>query len=266
MFLYLSKLIPLFIYPLGLTSVLLIVAFFALWRRPRTAAFCIALALILLLGSSNAWVSRYFVRSLEWQNTPNQLPTAEAIVVLGGATRSAFLPRPTVDLQEAGDRVIYAAQLYRQKKAPYIILSGGRIEWFGKGTAESEDMAKILTSIGIPQEALIQEPDSLNTYENAVNVRKIIEKRNIKSILLVTSAIHMPRSLLIFQKQFEELNTDIIPAPTDFLVSYGELQELTSTPKVAILNLLPDANNLERFTSALKEYIGIVIYRLRGWL
>lgn len=240
----------------------LIVAFLTVWRRPRTAALCIAFALILLLVSSNGWVSRYFVRSLEWQNTPSQLPNAEAIVVLGGATRSALFPRPTVDLQESGDRVIYAAQLYRQKKAPLIILSGGRIEWFGKGTPESEDMATILTSIGIPKEALIQEPDSLNTYQNAVNVRKILEQRNIKRVLLVTSAIHMPRSLLIFQKQ----NIDVIAAPTDFLVSNAELQELTSTPKAAILNLLPDTSNIDLFTSALKEYIGIVIYRLRGWL
>jgi uncharacterized SAM-binding protein YcdF (DUF218 family) len=263
MFLYLSKLLPLFFYPLGLSCVVLVVALLTIWKRPRTAAFCIAFSLILLLVTSNAWVSRYLVRSLEWQNIPStQLATAEAIVVLGGATRSAVPPRPAVDLQESGDRVIYAAQLYRQKKAPFIILSGGRIEWFGKGTPESQDMATILTSIGIPAEALIQEPDSLNTYENAVNVKKILESRKIKKILLVTSAIHMPRSLLIFQKQ----NIDVIPAPTDFLVSSGELEELTSTPKSAILNLIPDTNNIDKFTSALKEYIGIVVYRLRGWL
>jgi len=82
------------------------------------------------------------VRSLEWQNLPlAQIPVAEAIVVLGGATKSAFFPRPTVDLSESGDaygglrlRVIYAAQLYRQKRAPIIILSGGRIDWRGGGS------------------------------------------------------------------------------------------------------------------------------------
>lgn len=263
MFLYLSKLLPLFFYPLGLSCVALVVALVTIWKRPRIAAYAIAFALILLLGTSNAWVSRYFVRSLEWQNIPSSvLPTAEAIVVLGGATRSPLPPRPGVDLLESGDRVIYAGQLYRQKKAPLIILSGGRIEWFGKGTSESQDMATILTSIGIPAEALIQEPDSLTTYQNAVNVKKILESRKIKKVLLVTSAIHMPRSLLIFQKQ----NIDVIPAPTDFLVSDSELQELTISPKSAILNLIPDTTNIDQFTSALKEYIGIVVYRLRGWL
>jgi uncharacterized SAM-binding protein YcdF (DUF218 family) len=263
MFLYLSKLLPLFLYPLGLACVLLVLGLIFLRKRPRVTAWCMGLALFFLLFSSNGWVTRYFVRSLEWQNVPVvELPKAEAIVVLGGATRSALPPRPGVDLSEAGDRVIYAAQLFRQNKAPKILLSGGRIDWRGTGSPESQDMANILTSLGIPKDAILQDPESLNTYENGVNTRKILEKNNIKKVLLVTSAIHMPRSLLIFKHQ----KIDVIPAPTDFLISYGEMEELTSTPKSAILNLLPESSNLERFTSALKEYIGIIVYRLKGWL
>jgi len=263
MFLYLSKLLPLFFYPLGLISVCLIVALVTLRKRPRMATIAISLSLAVLLLSSNAWVAKSLVRSLEWQNIPGtQIPNAEAIVVLGGATKSATWPRPTVDLSEAGDRVIYAAQLYFQKKAPIIILSGGRIDWRGSGSPESADMATILTYIGVPAAAIIQEPDSLNTYQNAVNVRKILEARGIKKVLLITSAMHTPRSLKIFKRQ----GIDVIPTPTDFLVSQGELEELTNTPKAAILNLLPDTNNLNQFTSALKEYIGIFIYSLRGWL
>ncbi|WP_016953089.1 YdcF family protein [Anabaena sp. PCC 7108] len=263
MFLYLSKLLPLFFYPLGLASLSLIVALVTLWKRPRVAAMAISLSLILLLVCSNAWVAKNLVRSLEWQNIPAaEVPASEAIVVLGGATKSGIWPRPTVDLSESGDRVIYAAQLYLQKKAPMIILSGGRIDWRGSGSPESADMATILTSIGIPSQVIIQEPDSLNTYQNAVNVKKILEYRGIKQVLLITSAMHMPRSLKIFQRQ----GIDVIPAPTDFLVSRGELQELVSTPKAAILNLLPDTDSLNQFTSALKEYIGYFVYSLRGWL
>lgn len=118
MFLYLSKLLPLFFYPLGLACVCMLIAFIMLWKRPRTAAFFIVLSLVVLLVSSNSWVARSLVRSLEWQNIPGGIPNAEAIVVLGGATKSAFPPRPTVDLNEAGDRVLYAAQLYLQKKHP----------------------------------------------------------------------------------------------------------------------------------------------------
>jgi uncharacterized SAM-binding protein YcdF (DUF218 family) len=262
MFLYLSKLLPLFFYPLGLACVLMVVALVTLWKRPRIATGAIALALLVLLVGGNGWASRQIVRSLEWQNLPAQLPSAEAIVVLGGATKPAFPPRPMVDLSEAGDRVIYGAQLYNQKKAPLIILSGGRIEWRGSGPSEAGDMAAILTSIGIPPQAIIEEPDSLNTYQNAVNVRKILESRGIRRVLLVTSAMHMPRSLKIFQRQ----GIDAIPAPTDFLVSGGELQELQSSPESVVLNLVPDTDRLQEFTRALKEYVGIFVYRLRGWL
>ncbi|MEM7554175.1 MAG: YdcF family protein [Cyanobacteria bacterium P01_A01_bin.84] len=263
MFLYLSKLIPLFIYPLGLSSISLVVALFFLQKRPLIARVSILLALFILLFSSNGWVSLNLVKSLEWQYTSEKdLPSAEAIVVLGGATKSLFPPRKTVDLSESGDRVIYAAQLYLQKKAPIIILSGGRIDWRGKGESESSDMKSILTSLGIPSKVIIEEPDSLNTYQNAVNVKKILESNNIKKVLLVTSAMHMPRSIQIFQKQ----KINAIPAPTDFLVSQGELSEIASSPKSAILNLLPETKNLHLFTSAIKEYIGSLVYRLRGWL
>jgi uncharacterized SAM-binding protein YcdF (DUF218 family) len=263
MFLYLSKLIPLFFYPLGLACISLIVALFTLWKRPRTAAIAISFSLALLLVCSNAWVAKNLVRSLEWQNLPlAEIPAAQAIVVLGGATRTAAWPRPGADLSEQGDRVIYAAQLYRQQKAPLIILSGGRIDWRGSGAPESGDMAMILTSLGIPKEAIIEEPDSLNTHENAVNVKKILDAREIRQVLLVTSAMHTPRSLKIFQRQ----GIDVIPAPTDFLVSQADLRELSSSPKATILNLLPEPDNLDQLTKALKEYVGSFVYFLRGWL
>ena len=263
MFLYLSKLLPLFLYPLGFACICCFLAFFLLWKRPRVAAFCMTLALFVLLFSSNAWVSRFLVRSLEWQNIPSgELPAAEAIVVLGGATKSAYEPRTTVDLSETGDRVLHAVQLYRQEKAPLIIVSGGRSDWRGGGSPESEDIAKLLVFMGVESKDIIQEPDSLNTYQNAVNVKKILLEREIDRILLVTSAMHMPRSLAIFKHQ--EINA--IAAPTDFLVTEGEIQELGNTPKGAILSLLPDSKNLDHFTMALKEYIGMIVYRLRGWV
>ena len=85
---------------------------------------------------------------------------------------------------------------------------------------------------------------------------------NIQKILLVTSAMHMPRSLRIFQK----LGVDAAPAPTDFLVTQQELEEYTGSLQAILLNLTPDSERLLQTTRALKEYIGLVIYRLRGWL
>jgi uncharacterized SAM-binding protein YcdF (DUF218 family) len=263
-FLFFSKLLPLFIYPLGITCLLLIVALFLSFKkRSRWLPLPIFLALLILWSSSNSWISNYLVKSLEWQNLPQkEIPTAEAIVLLGGATRSQSPPRQIPEVQEAGDRIIYTAKLYKDKKAPLIIISGGRIEWYGGGVAESTDIARLLELMGIPKEAIVEEPDSLNTYENAVNVNKILKQRNINTILLVTSAIHMPRSLLIF-KHFK---INAIPAPTDYLVSEQEIHELDSTKEGKFLSLLPDTEKLDRTTRAIKEYIGTSIYRLKGWL
>ncbi|MGL5196996.1 MAG: YdcF family protein, partial [Chroococcales cyanobacterium] len=118
-------------------------------------------------------------------------------------------------------------------------------------------------AMGVPPSAILLEPYSLNTYQNAVEVRKLLEARNIeKRVLLVTSATHMPRSLRIFQRQ----GIDAIPAPTDFLVSQQELDELSESWQSVTLNILPDASRLQQTTQSLKEYIGTAIYRLRGWL
>lgn len=263
MFLFLSKLLPLFLYPLGLACILMVVALVLWWRRSRWVPLPVATALLVLLLASNSWVSNSLVQSLEWRHMPSKaLPTADAIVILGGATKSAFPPRPGVDLSEGGDRVIYGAQLYREGKAPLVIASGGRIEWRGGGPSESADMAELLKMLGVPAFAILQDPTSLNTYQNAVNVRKILQERGIRRILLVTSAMHMPRSLQIFQRQ----GINAIPAPTDFLISQEELKEPNSSPEAIMLSLVPDTDRLNKTTQALKEYIGMVVYRLRGWL
>lgn len=264
MFLFLSKLLPIFFYPLGLSCLLMVVALVTFWKRPRWAAAAIALSLTILLLGSSGLVSLWLVRSLEWQNLPGAtLPATEAIVVLGGGIKPAVPPRPWVDVAEAGDRILYGAQLHQQGKAAFLILSGGRIDWKGGGPPESSDMAKIAEAMGVPADAILQDTTSLNTYENAVNVRKILDDKGMaRRVLLVTSAMHMPRSLMIFKR----LGIEAIAAPTDFFVSEQDIRELTSSPQSILLNLLPDVFSLQKTTQALKEYIGIVAYRLKGWL
>lgn len=264
MFLFLSKLLPLFIYPLGLACLLLFIALIVAWKYPQRVAIPIGAALLILLLASNGWVDKLVIKSLEWEHIPQtELPNAEAIVILGGAVRATGKPRPFVEVNEAGDRVIYGAKLFRDGKAPLIIASGGRINWRGGGDqAESTDMATLLELFGVPKNAIIEDPTSLNTRENAVNVQKILQERQIKQVLLVTSAMHMKRSILILR----HLGMDVIPAPTDFIFSEQDLQEPISSWEAVILNMFPDSDRLQDLTRALKEYVGIFIYRLRGWL
>jgi uncharacterized SAM-binding protein YcdF (DUF218 family) len=215
-----------------------------------------------MVGGS-PWTATQLTYSLERQYVPTtELPKVDAIVVLGGGVRPQTFPRPWVEVAEAGDRPIYGARLYQQGKAPWVILSGGRIEWQGGGSPESADMAKIVEALGVPPKVILQDPTSQTTYENAVNVKKILTERQLKRVLLVTSAAHMPRSILIFKKQ----GIEAVPAPTDFLISPQELQNSQNSIQGQLLKLVPDAESLYLATRALKEYIGIFIYRLRGWL
>src|SRR5512139_2907908 len=109
MFVYLSKLLPILVYPLGL-GCLLLLAGLLLYRRPRLQRAALILALLVLWAGGNRFVALALTRSLEWRyRPPTDLPQADVIVVLGGATSSQEPPRPLVEVNGAGDRVIYAA-------------------------------------------------------------------------------------------------------------------------------------------------------------
>ncbi len=278
MSLFLSKLLPLFFYPLGLSSLLVAIALgilawksrqtrnssninraASLFQRSRIASILLGVALVVLLGSSNEVISKLMVRSLEGQYLPKgELPKSEAIVVLGGGTRPRISPRPWYEVNEAGDRILYGSWLYKQGKAPLLVVTGGRADWYGEGgNPESEDMAAIAEIMGVPTSDIIQESQSFNTRDNAVNTNHILDQRGINKVLLVTSALHMPRSMEIFRK----VGLEVIPAPTDFLSVNNE----NNKGLAIVLDLLPSAEALKNTTNAIKEYIGLFIYQLAGW-
>jgi uncharacterized SAM-binding protein YcdF (DUF218 family) len=263
MFVFLSKLLPLFAYPLGLCSILLVLAVILNKHKRLRNGLTIA-AVVILWGFSNHWVALVLTHSLEWQYLPAQVvPQAEAIVVLGGGTSPAQYPRPTTEINGACNRVLYAARLYREGKAPFLLLSGGTIDWMGStSTTPAAEMADILTFMGVPQGVLWLEDKSQNTHENAVFSAQILKEKGIHRILLVTSAIHMPRAMAVFKKQ----GLEIIPAPTDFKVTQVDWDSLVKgSLESHIIFLLPDASDLGATTDALKEYIGLFVYRLMGW-
>lgn len=107
--------------------------------------------------------------------------------------------------------------------------------------------------MGVPPDAIVVETQSRNTYENAVNSAEIIRDRGWRSAILVTSGAHMPRALAAFSKA----GIDAIPASTDIRVRFPLYD--------SALDFLPDAEALKRTSDAIREWIGIAVYRLRGW-
>ena len=264
MFVFLSKLLPVLIYPLGLSCLLLIAVLFLRKRNRLRTALLIGIVLILWL-SGNRWVSLSLARSLEWRYLPQgELPQADVIVVLGGSTEPALSPRSQVEVNSAADRILYAATLYHEGKAPVILLSGGSIDWQPDSTGSpAEEMVELMKMLGVPQDTLWLETKSLNTYDNALYSREILDDHGIKRVLLVTSAMHMPRSVALFEKQ----GIEVIPAPADFTVTEDGWNNLFSgSIETNIISIFPNASSLSLTTNVLKEYFGMAVYKIRGWM
>ncbi|MBN1537908.1 MAG: YdcF family protein [Anaerolineales bacterium] len=263
MFIFLSKLIPPLVYPLGF-SCLLIIAGLIFFKKIRFQRMLLVIALGLLILSSNRWVSWGLLKSLEWRYLPpTEIPHEEVIVVLGGGTYSPLYPRQMVEMSGAGDRVTYAYWLFKQGKADHLLLTGGSIDWLSSDENPATDMANLLKMLGVPEDAIWLEPESRNTYEDAAYSAKILKEKGISRIILVTSAFHMPRSVKLFEKQ----GLQVIPAPVDFVVTQKGWENITTKNIASQLNyLLPGAENLSNTTKALKEYLGILVYSINGWL
>jgi uncharacterized SAM-binding protein YcdF (DUF218 family) len=178
-----------------------------------------------------------------------EAPKADAIVLLGGGMGSNTNVYPYAEMWGGADRVWHAARLYKAGKAPIVIPTGA---------GEKESSVPLLLDLGVPEGAIRVEPKARNTEENAMFVEKILEPRNTqntrKRVLLVTSAWHMRRSVLMYRKYAPSL--EIIPAAADY-----EATVQTGHP-FSLKDLWPDATMFYANSYILKEYIGYWGYRL----
>ena len=254
---YLSKLLPLFIYPLGFALVLSVLAMGFLGRSAGLARVLLFVAIIVLWGASTPIFSDYLVLTLERQYPPvavEETPTADAIVVLGGGVGGPAPPRISVDLWDAADRVLHAARLYRAGKAPVVLATGGVMPWLGLELPEAASMQTLLEEWGVPGASILLEGASRNTHENAVFSKQLLAEHGLQRVLLVTSALHMRRALATFRTA----GIDAVPAATDYTVTFRDWR--------TVMDFLPDAWALSRTTDAIQEYIGYVYYQWKGWV
>lgn len=263
---FLSKLLPQFVYPVGFVFILLLLAVILYKARSfQRTVLVISLLVIYLAGSR--FVALSLAKSLEWQYMPMQnTEGVDVAVVLGGATEPPLEPRQMVEVNSAGDRVIYAAKLYQEGKVKTILLSGGSIAWLDDGDGEiaytpAQSMKELITMMGVPESALGLEEYSKNTLENAVFSSEILRNTGVKKVILITSAMHMPRAV----KLFEANGIEVVPAPTDYTVTKAGWKELWNGGVYEwVLNLIPSSGNISLTTTVLKEYIGMAVYRFQG--
>ena len=243
-----------FFHPLSWT-VLLLAAGILAWKRFRVSRWLSAAALFLLLVFGSEFGSRTLLRSLEglYPDIPIEaFPRAQAIVVLGGTVHVPTAQHRNTGVIDPSDRILHALRLYRAGKAPLVLCSGG-----GEETSESPAMSRLLQEWGVPPEAILLEEQSLTTRENALFSYSLLNSRGIRHILLVTSAIHMPRAAAVFRKA----GFEVTPAPADFRTGWGQRRGFF----IWLSGWVPDAGYLQRSDKVLREWIGLLVYRLRGW-
>jgi uncharacterized SAM-binding protein YcdF (DUF218 family) len=253
----LSKILQQWLNPLSLCIWLIIFSGLLTVRRKKLGVTLLFLTAAFLWVSSTPALSSYLIASLERQYLPipvSKSPKADAIVILGGCVGAAEYPRIEVDLTDASDRILHAARLYKAGKAPLIIATGGANAWLGTKTPEAFTMDKLLREWGVPENVIVTEQNSLNTHQNAVNTKRLLNQKKLKTILLVTSASHMPRAM----STFRSTGITSIPSPTDY--------KIVNQEKSFLLSFLPDIGALGGTTLALKEYLGLLVYRWRGWI
>ena len=254
MFFALSKLFWLVAQPLSIVLLLVLGAFVLVLvhrRRLALVALACAVALIALLGYSS--LGYLMIRPMEDRyGVPGTLPAqVRAIIMLGGATNShVSAARSTVAMNDAGERLTTTLWLANRYPEAMIVLSGGGGGLEEAAESEAETARRFFLEQEIGEARLVLEAHSRNTIENAANSRDLLGG-GPGAVILVTSAFHMPRSVGLFRAQ----GVAVTPWPTDFRSTGKEGFEL---------DIANPARNFETASVAIREWIGLAVYRLTG--
>lgn len=236
------------------TLIVLAILALALWavarRWPgRWAWLGAALGLV---ACSNALVASALAATLERSVPEGSLPSRPpALVVLSGG----MLPGPDGRPVLATDslvRTIYAAQLQRRLQPDWIVATGGPTTRVPGGGSIAAAMRDLLVQLGSPAERILVEGASQSTYENAVFTARLLERKRIRQVVLVTEALHMPRALRVFRAT----GLEVTPAPCCGIAQRGPSWKDVWLPSPGA------AVTVQRVGH---EWIGLAWYRWRGY-
>ena len=245
MFFIVSKLLSFLIKPTFWILSLMIAGILNNSRRKLFMIF----ALITFLFFSNDFIFNIIVK--KWEAPQNSITNFdkqyEAGILLGGFSDYDY-KKNKHNFKKEADRLIYTVQLYNQGIIRKIFISGGNGNLFNNNYKESETIKDFLIQNKIDSNDIIIENQSRNTKENAIYSANILDKKN--EYILVTSAVHMKRSILCFKN----VGLKIIPFSVDNSISF-------SSNEIEYI-LLPRSRVLENWEELIHEIIGYYVYLL----
>lgn len=256
MFLFFSKLLYFLIQPIN--WIILPMVYALLGKNKKWKKRCLTLSCILGIFFSNHFIFNQFMRL--WEVYTLKMDEIEEPydigILLGGY--SNFFSEPDDDrhnFNERGGRFMQAFELYKRGKFKKFLLTGGSgFIVFGSKKSEALLARQYLLRLGVPESDIIVEPDSKNTHENATLTKKILDKKypNAKC-LLITSAWHMRRSMACFTKEGIQY--------TPFSVDH--IGEVTIFGPGSVI--IPNSETIYRWEILIKEMVGSVAYKIRGY-
>jgi len=208
-------------------------------RRRRTGAVLAVLAALLLVAIGVVPSAIWLLRPLDFAyGRPQHIPTdiAGILILGGGETNNA--------------RLIGAYALARRYPSAKVVYSGGANSLIGGNDDRMARHARsVLLDMGLPAERLVVESRSRNTWENILYSRDLVKPTPDQTWLLATSAMQLPRAMAIARK----MNWNLVPWPTDWRTGQHVFSGYFLIPL-----------NLGLFDEAVREWIGIFVYRLSG--
>jgi len=227
------------------------------WRRgkrPSEARFSCGLtvtSLVVLYLASTPLVARWVAESLERQNPPVDpvtMPVAAAIVVLGGSMYATVGPDGTALLyaRHASDRFETAMQAFSAGRAPIIAFGGGGTGVPGTPTEGEWNRARAIAR-GAPADRAIAGPVALYTSDESEGIARVLRERGVKRIILCSSAMHLPRACM----NYEKLGFEVTPLPSDF-ATRGAAEDWSWAL------LIPRGMALSQVDAGVKEWMGLL--------
>ena len=178
----------------------------------------------------------------------SNIDKADAIVVLSGMIKIIKVDDELkYEFRDAVDRILSGIDLFKNNKAPLLILTRGKYPW-SEGIPEGEYLKDFAVKFGVHEENILLTDNVQNTEQEAKSVKKLLNSNEAK-IILVTSAFHMPRA----KKVFEAANMKVIPFAVDF----------KSSKKITLMDFIPSARGLSTTSHFVKEMIGRLYYYLK---
>jgi uncharacterized SAM-binding protein YcdF (DUF218 family) len=234
---------------LGIAGVLLLLTRFARLGRALIVFAILLLAVCGLTPLCNFLIYPLEARFPQWDASRG---APDGIIVLGGPIDTdVSAGRQTPVVRNAADRMFAAAELARRFPNARIVFTGGSPNLLSADAKEADYAAEILEGLGIARDRLIMERLSRNTYENAEFTKAMVNPKPGERWLLVTSAYHMPRSVGLFRRA----GFVVEPYPVDWRT--GGAAQLMSANSLA-------SENLKQTDIAVREWLGLVAYRLTG--